>query len=108
MSAAPFFAVKAEVDAAIRRPALALTWFARGDNTQGQAQLAEMIRLDAEFAPFYIVDVSALRGDADLAFTWLDHGYTTRDAGVTALWEDSIFVPALRQTNTVNNSDGSE
>ncbi len=87
---------KAEPNAGYQRSALAMTWFARGDNVQGQAQLADMIRIDADFQPANIAEVYAFRGDADQAFVWLDRAFATRDTGVAAIYEDPFFVPALR------------
>jgi len=86
----------AEPNGAIRRSEVALAYFARGDKVQGQAQLAEMLRLDADVDPSNIAEVYAFIGDADQAFVWLDRDYATRDSGVTVLYEDPIIVHALR------------
>jgi TolB-like protein/Tfp pilus assembly protein PilF len=87
---------QAEPNAAYQRFALAMTWFARGDNAQGQAVLAEMLRLDADFSPAGIAEVYAFRGDLDQAFAWLERAVQTHDATVAALYEDPFLVPALR------------
>jgi serine/threonine-protein kinase len=87
---------KAEPNAAYQRFALAMTWFARGDNAQGQAQLADMIRLDADSSPGSLAEVYAFRGDVDQAFKWLEHAVQTRDATVAAMYEDPFLIPALR------------
>jgi TolB-like protein/Tfp pilus assembly protein PilF len=87
---------KAEPDAPTRRAALAQAYFAAGHETEAQRALDELIRLDGNSNPFYIAEVYALRGDADQAFAWLDKGYAIRDPGVSILYEDPIFLPALR------------
>ena len=90
-------AAKAEPGPAQRRAALAMVYFAQGDETSGEAQLAEMIRLDANYSQILIADVYTLRGDADQAFAWLDRGLAKGDPGVAALYEDPFLVPALRK-----------
>lgn len=86
---------KTEPNAGYRRFALAIAYFARGEKAPGQAQLDEMIRLDAGFDPTYIADVYAFRGDSDAAFVWLERAVQARDTGVVAMYEDPILVPAL-------------
>lgn len=87
---------QAEPDAPTRRAALAQAYFAAGHEAEGQRALDELIRLDGNSNPFYIAEVYALRGDADQAFAWLEKGYAISDPGVSILYEDPIFVPALR------------
>ena len=58
--------------------------------------LDELIRLDGDSNPFYIAEVYALRGDSDEAFAWLKKGYAIRDPGISIIYEDPIFAPALR------------
>lgn len=90
-------AAKAEPGPAQRRAALAMVYFAQGDQASGNAQLAEMIRLDATYSQILIADVYTLRGDADRAFAWLDRGLAKGDPGVAALYEDPFLVPAFRK-----------
>ena len=87
---------KAEPSPALQRGALAMVYLAQNDNTRAQAQLAEVIRLDADYSQLLIADVYAVRGDADQAFAWLNRGLAARDPGVAALYEDPFLVPALR------------
>jgi TolB-like protein/Tfp pilus assembly protein PilF len=89
-------AAKAEPAPAQRRAAFAMVYFAQGDKARGQAQLDEIIRLDANYSQIWIADIYALRGDADQAFAWLDRGWAQRDPGVAALYEDPFLVPTLR------------
>jgi len=87
---------KAEPNAAYQRVALAMSYFAQGDKAQGQAQLADMIRLDSDFEPATFADVYAFQGDADQAFAWLERALQTRDSTVAAMYEDPFVIPALR------------
>jgi TolB-like protein/Tfp pilus assembly protein PilF len=87
---------KAEPQPESRRWALASSYFAEGDVSQGQRQLDDMIRLDSSFAT-YIAMVYAMRGDADNAFMWLDRAVAARDPGVATLYELPWLVPALRK-----------
>ena len=90
-------AAKAEPAAASQRAALAMVYFARGDKAPGEAQLAQIIRLDANFSFILIADIYTLRGDADQAFAWLDRGLAARDPGVSAIYEDPFIIPTLRK-----------
>jgi len=87
---------KAEPALALHRATLAMVYFAQGQQARGEAQLAELIRLHADYAQVLIADIYALRGDADNAFAWLERGLVMHDPGVAALYEDPFLVPALR------------
>jgi TolB-like protein/Tfp pilus assembly protein PilF len=89
-------AAKSEPNLAYQRFALAITWFARGDTTQGQTQLESLIQLDAEFSPAYIADVYAFRGDPEQAFAWLDRALALKDPAAVGVYQDPILIPALR------------
>ena len=88
---------KSEPAPAQRRAALAMVHFAQGDKVQGEAQLAEVIRLDSDYSQILIADIYALRGDADQVFAWLDRGLAKGDPGVSAVYEDPFLVPLLRK-----------
>ncbi len=88
---------KAEPGPALQRGALAMVAFARGDKARGETQLAEIIRLDADYSPMLIADIYVLRGDADQAFVWLERGLAKGDPGVAAVYEDPFIVPTLRK-----------
>ncbi|HTI95354.1 MAG TPA: tetratricopeptide repeat protein, partial [Rudaea sp.] len=90
-------AANAEPGPAQHRAALAMVYFAQGDKARGEAQLAEIIRLDATYSQMLIADIYVLRGDADQVFEWLDRGLAKGDPGVAAMYEDPFLVPALRQ-----------
>jgi TolB-like protein/Tfp pilus assembly protein PilF len=89
-------AAKAEPDPPGRRWALATIYFAQGDSARGQAELDEMIRLDARAGLSTIALVYASRGNADQTFAWLDHGLAARDPGVASLYEQPYIVPKFR------------
>lgn len=62
----------------------------------GQASLAEMICLDADFGPGYIAEVHAEFADTDQAFAWLERVWQSRDTSVATLYVDPILFPKLR------------
>ncbi|WP_347260546.1 tetratricopeptide repeat protein [Rudaea sp.] len=90
-------AAKSEPAPAQQRAALAMVHFAQGDKARGEAQLTEIIRLDADYSQILIADIYALRGDADQVFAWLDRGLAKGDPGMTAVYEDPFLVPVLRE-----------
>ncbi len=85
-----------EPNESYRRFASTMTQFALGDTAAGQASLADMVRLDADFGPGYIADVYAYLGDADQAFAWLERAWQSRDTYIATLYEDPILFPKLR------------
>lgn len=50
-----------------------------------------MIDEDADDAGSQIADVYALRKEPDKMFEWLEHAWTTHDAGVTELLKDPFL-----------------
>jgi TolB-like protein/tetratricopeptide (TPR) repeat protein len=89
-------AAKAELSPSLQRAVLAMISFAQHDNPRGEAQFAEVIRLDAGYAQLPIADIYAMRGDHDRAFDWLERGLALHDPGVAAVYEDPFLIPALR------------
>ena len=66
---------------------------ARGNPAASQAAL-EALRLKyAVGFAYQVAQVHAWRGEADLAFDWLQRGYEVRDYGLTRLRDDPIFAP---------------
>jgi serine/threonine-protein kinase len=82
----------AEVPGYNRRTALAEAYAMHGEQAKADAQVREMTRY-ADVSPINLVQYYAYRGDADLAFKWLEHSLKVRDPGVTTLYEDP-FIPA--------------
>jgi len=76
---------KQETDPFFRTYALALAHFANGDRAQADASLKKLIDEDADDGGSQIATVYALRKDPEKMFEWLEHGWTTHDAGVTDL-----------------------
>jgi len=87
---------KTEPNDAFRRFALTMSHFASGDTAAGQASLADMIRLDADFGPGDVADVYAYLGDTDQALAWLDRAWQSRDTFIVSIFEDPILFPKLR------------
>ncbi|MEP6881758.1 MAG: tetratricopeptide repeat protein [Dokdonella sp.] len=86
----------AEPNASYRRFAIALANFGHGETAAGEAQLDDMIRLDADSNPGYIAEIYAIRGDTDRAFVWLDRGIEARDPFMVTIYEEPILIAALR------------
>ncbi len=83
---------KQETDPFWRTYALALAHFANGDRAEADAALKKLIDEDADDAGSQIATVYALRKEPEKMFEWLEHAWTTHDAGVTEL----LFNPFLR------------
>jgi tetratricopeptide (TPR) repeat protein len=76
---------KQETDPFWRTFALALAQFANGDRTEADGALKKLIDEDADDAGSQIATVYALRKEPDKMFEWLEHAWTTHDAGVLEL-----------------------
>jgi serine/threonine-protein kinase len=76
---------KQETDPFWRTYALALAHFANGARAEADAALKKLIDEDADDAASQIASVYALRKEPDKMFEWLEHAWTTHDAGVTEL-----------------------
>ena len=76
---------KQETDPFWRTYGLALAHFAHGDRAEADAALKKLIDEDAEDAGSQIAQVYALRKEPEKMFEWLEHAWTTHDAGVTEL-----------------------
>jgi TolB-like protein/Flp pilus assembly protein TadD len=83
---------KQETDPFWRTYALALAHFANGDWAEADAALKKLIDEDADDAGSQIAEVYALRKKPEKMFEWLEHAWTTHDAGVT----DLLSNPFLR------------
>ena len=76
---------KQETDPFWRTYALALAQFANGERAEADAALKKLIDEDADDAGSQIAQVYALRKEPEKMFEWLEHAWTTHDAGVTEL-----------------------
>ena len=76
---------KQETDPFWRTYALALAQFANGERAEADAALKKLIDEDADDAGSQIAEVYALRKEPEKMFEWLEHAWTTHDAGVTEL-----------------------
>ncbi len=76
---------KQETDPFWRTYALALAQFANGDRAGADAALKKLIDENADESGSQIAEVYALRKEPDKMFEWLEHAWTTHDAGVIQL-----------------------
>ena len=76
---------KQETDPFWRTYALALAQFATGDRAEADAALKKLIDENADESGSQIAEVYALRKEPDKMFEWLEHAWTTHDAGVIQL-----------------------
>lgn len=83
---------KQETDPFWRSYALALAHSANGNHAESDAELARLVENYADTGAFQIAQVYALRKEPDKMFEWLEHGYATRDPGVTMV----LFAPFVR------------
>ena len=83
---------KQETDPFWRTYTLALAYFANGDRAEADAALKKLIDENADDSGSQIASVYALRKEPDKMFEWLEHAWTTHDAGVTEL----LLNPFLR------------
>ncbi|HEU0275185.1 MAG TPA: tetratricopeptide repeat protein [Candidatus Udaeobacter sp.] len=76
---------KQETDPFWRTSALALAHFANGDRSEADDALKKLIDENADDGGSQIAQVYALRKEPEKMFEWLEHAWTTHDAGVTEL-----------------------
>jgi TolB-like protein len=82
---------KQETDPLRRTYALALAQFADGNRAEADAALKKLIDENADDAGSQIAQVYALRKEPEKMFEWLEHAWTTHDAGVTELLENPFL-----------------
>ena len=82
---------KKETDPFWRTYALALAHFAHGDQAEADAALKKLIVAGADDSGSQIAQVYALRQEPEKMFQWLEHAWTTHDAGVTLLLSDPFL-----------------
>ena len=70
---------------------LPLVYHALGQTDESDAALAELIEQHERNAPFQIAYIYAWRGEADLAFEWLDKSVEYKDAGLFLIVTNRFF-----------------
>jgi TolB-like protein len=83
-----------ETDETWRLSALPLAFHALGRRSESDAALAALKSKHAGEMAYQIAEVHAFRGEADLAFEWLERAYDQRDGGLTDIKGDR-FVRGL-------------
>jgi len=95
-----------EADESWRLDGLPLVYFKLGRGKESDEILKEVISKYADDSAFQIAEIYAYRGDADLAFQWLERSYQTRDAGLAnvrvepmlkSLNNDARWLPFLKK-----------
>ncbi len=86
---------KQETDPFWRTYALALAHFAHGEHAEADAALKKLIDENSEDSGVQIATVYALRKEPEKMFEWLEHAWSTHDAGVAELLIDP-FLRAYR------------
>ncbi len=64
---------------------VSLVQHARGRDAESRAAVEELIEKDAAGGAYQIAEAYAYRGEADLAFEWLERAYSQRDPGLIML-----------------------
>jgi serine/threonine-protein kinase len=83
---------KQETDPFWRTYALALAYFANGDRAEADAALKKLIDENADAGGSQIASVYALRKEPDKMFEWLEHAWTTHDAGVNEMLQNPFLL----------------
>lgn len=86
-------ALSGEPDAFWKAFGRALVEHAQGRRREADAALEELKQAHGDFGPFQVAEVHAFRGQADLAFRWLDQAYRERDAGVIEMLASPLLRP---------------
>ena len=74
-----------------RLSGLPLVYHALGRRSESDAALAALKGKYGGEMAYQIAEVHAFRGEADLAFEWLERAYDQRDGGVTEIKGDRLF-----------------
>ncbi len=98
--------IQQETGAPWRLDGLAMVYHAMGRKAESDAALAELISKFEKESAWNIAYIHAFRGEADLAFAWLDKAIAYRDPGIsltatqwtfTNLYQDPRWLPFLRK-----------
>ena len=74
-----------------RLSGLPLAYHALGRRSESEVALEELKSKYGGEMAYQIAEVHAFRGEADLAFEWLERAYAQRDGGVTEIKGDRLF-----------------
>jgi len=95
-------AIQHEPDEESRLEVLVMAYYALGRMAESDVALAEFIEKYEQKAPYYIAAVLAYRGEANLAFAWLDkavqynlHGSITTEPRFASIHDDPRWLPLL-------------
>ena len=97
-------AIQQEPDEESRLEVLVMAYYALGRMAESDVALAEFIEKYEQKAPLYIAAVLAYRGEANLAFAWLDktvqynshtHGSITTEPRFASIRDDPRWLPLL-------------
>jgi TolB-like protein len=95
-------AIQQEPDEESRLEILVMAYYALGRMAESDVALAEFIEKYEQKAPYYIAAVLAYRGEANLAFAWLDravqynsHGSITTEPRFASIHDDPRWLPLL-------------
>jgi tetratricopeptide (TPR) repeat protein len=80
-----------ETDEIYRLFGLPLAYHALGRRDESDAALSTFKRKHAGEMAYQIAEVHAFRGEADLAFEWLERAYAQRDGGVWEIKRDRLM-----------------
>jgi TolB-like protein/Tfp pilus assembly protein PilF len=89
--AAAMTLARQETDPFWRTYGLALTSFAHGDKAGADVELKKLIDEDADDAGSQIASVYAFRKEPEKVFQWLEHAWSTHDAGVMEMLSDPFL-----------------
>jgi hypothetical protein len=76
-----------------RLTALAYVHFAAGRRAESDEAIRGLVANHAGDAAYQIAAIYAVRGEADIAFGWMDRGYAQRDSGFAAVRSEPSFRP---------------
>jgi len=80
-----------ETDEGWRLSGLPLVFHALGRHRESDAALATLKSKYAGDSAYQIAEVHAVRGEADLAFEWLERAYAQRDSGISEIKGDRFM-----------------
>ena len=78
-----------------RLSGLPLVYHALGRRSESDAALAVLKSKYGGEMAYQIAEVHAFRGEADLAFEWLERAYDQRDGGASQIKGDRLFHPLI-------------